>query len=137
MKNLRIMWLTRKNLEYVSEKLGTNWNGDLDGSMIDMCIDKAFSKWVRIGVDDKKEEVLYFNKQLFTNFLNSKQEYKKLAKKAFCEWKNSDGYDEFEYYEDFLESIIDKYHKASYIKYINACDFILDTLLPDKNLSCK
>ncbi|WP_152184429.1 hypothetical protein [Sulfurimonas indica] len=132
MKSLKIMRLTQQNLKYVSEKLETNWNGDFDGSMIDMCIDKAFPKWVRIGVEEKKKEVLYFNKELFTDFLLSNPKYKDLAQKAYTEYKNSDGYDEYEYYLDHMESIIDDYHLSSCTKYISAYDFILDVLLPKK-----
>jgi len=133
MKSLNIMWLTQKNLEYISEKLETKWNGDFDGSVINMCIDKAFPEWVRIGVEKEKKEVLYFNKKLFTDFLLSNPKYKDLAQKAYAEYKNSDGCDE--YYMDYMESIVDEYYFSSCTKYINAYDFILDVLLPKKQKS--
>lgn len=122
--------LTKENLHYVAKKQGNVWNGSFDGGDIEKSIDNGLKNYVRIGVID--EEVLFFKKVPFKQYLKSDSKIKQQVCLAELEWiSNNKEHDEYEIFFDCMASIVTEFsNKCIGITfYINAFDFIRDTLL--------
>lgn len=125
----KIIKLTKSDLHYISKKAGNNWDGDFDGSSLQMSVDESLQNYVRIGVKD--EEVLFFHKNSFVKHLKASKTYKQQVCLAETEWADDDGLSEFELFSEFLDFILTDFSAEAfyYTTYINAYDFIRDTLL--------
>lgn len=125
MMNKNVHKLSKENLLYVSK---TKWNGDFDGSMLQMTVDKYLPRFVRIGV--KNEEVYFFNKKAFLNHLEGQSLL--AVEKAEKEWQDDDCRDcEYEAFFEACEPLIDSFEKVEGLTlYINAFDFIREVAVP-------
>lgn len=123
--NKHIVKLSKEDLLYVSK---STWNGDFDGSMLQMKVDKYLPRFVRIGVKD--EEVYFFNKKAFLNHLESRSLL--AVEEAEKEWNDDDCRDcEYEAFAEACEPLIDSFEKTEgLILYINAFDFIREVAVP-------
>jgi len=121
----KIIKLNTKDIKYISEKQNTNWNGDLDGSILQMCIDGAIKGFVRIGLDESNN-VIFFKESDFNSYLdNLSLKLKSSLVKAEIEWFNDDGLSEFEIFEENLYEVINDFYKVKTL-YINSFDYIRD-----------
>jgi len=127
---MKVIQLTKENLHYVAKKQGNIWNGSFDGGDIEMSIDGGLKNYVRIGVID--EEVLFFKKVPFRQYLKSDSKIKRQACLAELEWiGNNKEHNEYEIFFDYLASIFTEFSSkcVGITFYINAFNFVRDTFL--------
>lgn len=129
---MKIAKLTKKNLHYLANKIGNTWNGDFDGSYLEMSIDSAIPKYVRIGINQEKEEVYFFNKQAFLNHLDGFDLSEVIeAEKEWQLFSRRDGEDEYEHFFDSCMPLIESFEKLDNITlYMSSIDFIRDIAIP-------
>ena len=104
------------------------WNGDFDGSMLQMTVDENLPRFVRIGIKDEK--VFFFEKKAFLNHLENQDLSN--VEKAEKEWQASKDYsDEYDYFIAACEPLISSFKKIDGITlYINSIDFLRDIAVP-------
>jgi len=120
-----VISLNKSDLLYISNN---KWNGDFDGSMLQMTVDENLPRFVRIGIKDEK--VFYFEKKAFLDHLENQDLSK--VEKVEKEWQTSKDYsDEFDYFVEACEPLISSFKKIDGITlYINSFDFLRDIAVP-------
>lgn len=122
--------LTKNNINYVALKQDCKWNGDFDGGYL-YFIDKAMPDYLRVGVDEKAEEIILFNKKEFIS--HCKKYHNQIVN---CHVSYVPGDDEYEHYSDLFNVLIDfDPIMEGKIFYMHCIDSILDIYAKDGGFS--